>query len=156
MSEEYKLSAATFPIMVEAWPFVRRGLLTIKKKDKRSGNWTTEHVRAMLEAGYKGQGTCELWIVHKADGSPVGFVITSVGPDIHLGVPLALFIWITYLQETAAFEMALDELEKIARARGLRYVEGMSSRRGWSRKLEQRGFDTHMVLYRKSVWSDEP
>ena len=154
----YRMQPADWQTMVKNWPFIRAGLKTIKRKDKRSGNWTTEHVRAMLEAGYKGQSTCELWLIYQHNDEPAGFVITSVGPDVHLNVPLGLFIWITYLElrHAAAFDMALRELEEIARARGLRYVEGMSSRPGWARKLQSRGYDTHMVLYRKSMaWPED-
>ena len=155
-SDTYRMAPATWGDMVSHWPFIRAGLKTIKKKDKRSGNWTTEHVRAMLEAGYKGNSHCELLMIY-ANDEPVGFVITSTGPDIHLNVPLGLFIWITYLplRHAEAFDMALRELEDIARARGLRYVEGMSSRAGWGRKLQRRGFDTHMILYRKEVWPED-
>jgi hypothetical protein len=151
------LVRASFDDMIVRWPFVRAGLQTIKRKDKRSGQWTSEHVRAMLEAGYKGQGTCELWLIYQGGETPVGFVITSVGPDPHLGVPLGLFVWITYLEpaHTSAFHVALRELEVIARGRGLRYLEGMSSRAGWARRLAKQGFDTHMVLYRKSVWPED-
>lgn len=153
----YRMKPADWQAMVSSWPFVRAGLKTIKAKDRRSGNWTTEHVRAMLEMGYKGQGTCELWMIYAHNDEPVGFVVTSVGPDVHLGVPLGLFIWITYLEPRhhASFDMALGELEQIAKARGLRYVEGMSSRAGWGRKLQRRGFDTHMTLYRKNVWAED-
>lgn len=156
-TKAYKLVQSDFATMVERWTYVRKGLGVIKKKDKRSGNWTTEHVRAMLEAGFKGQGTCELWFVLTNDEVPVGFVITSIGPDPHLSVPLGLFIWITYLElrHTKAFDSTLDRLEAIARQRGLRYVEGMSSRLGWVEKLMRRGFDTHMTLFRKNVWGEE-
>lgn len=155
----YGVLHAPFDAMVSCWPYIRAGLKVIKAKDKRSGNWTTEHVRAMLEAGYKGQNTIDLWMIYQTDGVPVGFVITSVGPDIHFNVPLGLFIWITYLEPEhhGAFDMTLREFEQIARQRGLRYVEGMSSRAGWDRRLKRRGYDTHMVLYRKNVWGeDEP
>jgi hypothetical protein len=156
-TKQYVLARPTFDNMMTLWPFIRAGLQTIKRKDKRSGQWTTEHVRAMLEAGYKGQGTCELWMINKYDGKPAGFVVTSTGPDPHLGVPLGLFVWITYLgnEDTAAFYTVVRELETIARSRGLRYLEGMSSRAGWARKLAKQGYDTHMILYRKQLWEDE-
>ena len=152
----YGVLPATIEQMRDHWTFIRAGLLTIKHKDKRSGNWTPEHVRAMLELGYRGQGTCELWMIYRTDGERVGFVVTSTGPDPHLGVPLGLFVWITYLEKrhTLAFYSTLHSLENVAKERGLRYLEGMSSRAGWSRKLAKRGFETHMVLYRKNLWAE--
>ena len=152
----YLLMRADFDAMVKMWSFVRRGLLTIKSKDKRSGHWTPEHVRALLEMGFKGQNTYELWWMC-CDGDVIGFAVTCVQIDVWLSVPSSLFAWLIYLkpEHMHGFHAIREQFEAITKERGLRWFEGTSSREGWVKRLIPRGYEMHMT-YRKDVWSDEP
>lgn len=128
------------------------GLLEVKRKDKRSGQWLPEHVRAAIDAGHLGRHFCECHlIVPGGSDKPVGFVVLRLYNDEFVQVPLSLFIWITYCREPRAMKYVIPQLEKRARDIGVRYLDGISSRAAWLRRLRPFGFRCHQMILRKEL-----
>jgi len=135
------------------WPsFIRPGLLRIKQKDKHSGQWLPEHVRAAIDGGHLGRLFCECHLIVPTAGTqPVGFVILRLYNDEFVQVPLTLFVWITYCTEPRAMRDVLRLIEKRAKEIGVRYVEGLTSRTAWLRRLRKFGYSAHQIIIRKEI-----
>jgi len=149
----YSLVLCDLPLLKASWPLIRRGLLKIKHKDKRSGTWTPEHVRQRIEAGLANRIFCECYLCIEDESRPVGFCVVTGGPDEFIGVPLTLFMWITYCEKPMKKVMpqVMPTLEARALELGLKYIDGVSSRLGWGMVLSRHGFVTHQVIYRKEL-----
>lgn len=146
----YSLILCDAPLLIKAWPFIRRGLLKIKQKDKRSGQWIPEHVRQRIEAGFKGIIFCECYLCVEDGGNPVGFCVLTCGNDEFVQVPLSLFMWITYCEKPLSKVMpqVLPALIKRRDEMGLLYIDGVSSRWGWMKNLMRHGFRVHQYIFR--------
>jgi hypothetical protein len=128
------------------------GLKKVKEKDKRSGHWLPEHVRARVDLGHLGRMFCELHlIVPVNEGKPVGFVILRLYDDEFVNVPVALFAWITYCTEPRAMKHILPLVEKRAKEIGVSKVRGVTSRTAWLRRLRKHGYGVHQVIIEKDL-----
>jgi hypothetical protein len=135
---------------------IRPGLLRIKAKDKRSGEWQPEHVRQRIEAGFNNQILCECYLIIQSNSpNPVGFTITQAFPDEFIGVPLYLHNWITWCEKAPLRKVlpyVLPELERHATEDlGLRGVQGITSRLQWLRRCTKYGYHIHQVIIRKTL-----
>jgi hypothetical protein len=149
-AKPYRLVLCNAELVKDSWPYINRGLLRIKQKDKRSGQWIPEHVRQRIEAGLVGRIFCECYLCVDESSNPVGFCVVTSGPDEFVGVPLSLFMWITYC--TAPMDKVLPAvmptLLQRKRELGLRYIDGVSSRFGWMKNLTKQGFRIHQYIFR--------
>lgn len=145
----YRLVFCNKDLLKASWPFINRGLQRIKEKDKRSGQWIPEHVRQRIEAGLTGRIFCEAYLCMEGE-EPVGFCVVTCGPDEFVGVPLSLFMWITYC--TAPMAKVLPQVMPALIQRrddlGLRFIDGVSSRWGWMKQLTRHGFRVHQYIFR--------
>lgn len=149
----YSLVLCDAPLLKASWPFIRRGLLKIKKKDKRSGQWIPEHVRQRIEAGFAGRIFCECYLCIEDDGErqrPVGMCVVTSYPDEFVGVPLSLFMWITYCEKPMrkVLPQVMPTLIRRRDELGLRFIDGVSSRFGWMKELSRNGFRVHQYIFR--------
>ena len=147
---KYSLVLCDAELLKASWSFIRRGLQTIKAKDKRSGQWIPEHVRQRIEAGMNGRIFCECYLCVEDGGKPVGFCVLTCGTDEFVGVPLSLFMWITYCTAPMSKVMpqVMPTLIKRRDDLGLRYLDGISSRWGWMKELARHGFRVHQYIFR--------
>jgi hypothetical protein len=147
---KYSLVLCDAQLLKDSWKFIRKGLLRIKDKDKRSGQWIPEHVRQRIEAGLAGRIFCEAYLCVDSDSNPVGFCVVTCGPDEFVGVPLSLFMWITYCQKPMrdVLPQVMPTLIKRRDELGLRYIDGVSSRWGWMKELARNGFRVHQYIFR--------
>lgn len=149
----YGLSKLDAKALEVLWPtFIFPGLLRIKEKDKHSGHWIPEHVRSLIDRGHLGQLFCECHlIVPVSDTKPVGFVVLRLYNDEFINVPDTLFVWLTYCIDPRALKYILPLGEKRAREIGVTYVQGITSRMGWLRRLKRYGYEMHQMIIRKQV-----
>jgi len=138
------------------WPFIRRGLVLIKSRQKHGGFWEPEHVRASIVAGQS-----ELWLAF-ADGgmieTPVGFTVTQMTTDPFLHVPIGLFVWMAWKEpgdRTDAVAAMDEHITQVARDRGLRHIEALTARPGLGRRLAKHGWVVSMEVVRKELYSKE-
>lgn len=158
------------------WKQVRVGCLEVKHMGEREvrgklkvkcrrrlgrsgdpGNWTPEHVRAQIELGFKGQSTCELWLITETGGRVKGFVVTVVANCPYTHVPLSLLTWVAYTWEPLNGREArqvLNDLENYGRASGLLYSDGYSNRYEWEAWLRRygKGYRAALTMLRKNLW----
>lgn len=153
----YKLMKADADTVAVAWgSLIRPGILQIKKHDRRSGNWTASHVRQHIEAGFRGQIFCECHLIVRDECDPVGFVVLKMYPDEFIGTAQSLWVWLAYCKEPSrkVFPYVLPEIEQKARDLGMEYVEGLSSRYGWSQILMKHGYAAHQISFRKALYKE--
>jgi hypothetical protein len=162
----YSMFKADAEFVKKAWPdFIRPGLLAIKAKDKRSGHWLPEHVRAYIEAGFAGRLLCECHVICPVDkATPTGFIVMRAYNDEFAQIPLSLFLWIVYNKVpgmgllpsiNAVLPHIQPAVERRAKELGLLDVTGISSRLGWGEALAPYGYEVHQVIYRKRLYKDE-
>ena len=157
----YSLLKLDKEAIVKFWPaFIRPGLLSIKRHDKRSGEWVPEHVRQRIEAGFAGTIFCECHLVMPVSASePAGFVVLTMYNDEFVQVPQALFVWIAWCEKAPLRKVLpsiLPQLEKRARDMGLRYVAGITSRwQAWLHRIFLHGYSVHQVIFKKDLYPDE-
>lgn len=137
------------------WPFVRRGLVAIGKRqdkdypDRRT--WTPEHVFQSLSAKQS-----ELWVVGR-NRMPCGFTVTQIVVDPFQHVNKGLFIWMAWNDphEPDAVGCMDAYLSQVARDRCLTYLEALTTRPGLARRMNRHGWEQVMVVIRKDLYKEE-
>ncbi len=149
---------ATAETITQWWdPVVRPALERIKAKQGPRATWTPAHVyHAVVRAG-----TAEPWWGHTGFefGSsnrtqPVAFAITQTAFDsFQSNLPAGLFVWFAWADPRVPEAVpAMDAgLVDVARARGLEYLEAMTTRRGMGRRLQRLGWEEVVHIVRKDV-----
>lgn len=146
------------PDLTAAWPFVRRGLVWIKKAQGPAAIWEPEHVWGALVTG---QAELHLGGLEGAESCVdqlVGFVVTQplVSPFVNL--PLSLLIWMLYRepgQSHKNFGPALNTyLDALARERGYRYIEGITPFPEVNELGSRYGYHTSMYVLRKCLYPE--
>lgn len=151
---EYKLIQADKEAVRIFWPtLILPSLRRLKKKNPNSGGWTPEHVRAHLEAGFRGLILCELWFIVPVDGKPCGFIIYKTYNDEFTNVPDSLFIWITDCKDPKATRYILQHglCDQRAKDLGLPYTYGIIERRAYLKVLTEHGYEIAKYHVRKKV-----
>ena len=80
------------------------------------------------------------YLVGRSSGEPMGFVVYSVRDtgkwlDMYL-----LCVWSSKVLGSDAFNLFMDKIKQLARAKGCKSMSFRSPRRGWLRKLAPHGF----------------
>lgn len=135
------------------WPnFILPGLRKVKAKNPRLARWEPEHIRAHLEAGLRGMMFCKLYVITRVDSpNPLGFAVLKLYNDEFLGVPMALYAWVTYCIDPRATDWAIGATEKLAAEMGVRAVGGMTQRIAYIRRLSRRGYRVIGYLLEKEI-----
>lgn len=136
-----------FDELTQRWDYIRAGLLKVREAMKGVHSyWRPEHVRTSIL-----QGTAELFLIYVQGGNEiVGFFVTSVQHDPFLHVPVSLFVWIAYA-EGGCVEAGEELLVKLARERGLLYLETFTPHNWLVEKLLRLGWSAPMMIARKNI-----
>ena len=145
------------------WPFIRKGLAAIKRRQGWRSTWTPEHVRASLLAKQ-----AELWLGYQVEatsagvtppqGSPIAFSITQPMTDPFLHQQYGWFVWFAYRDPAVPSDIVrvMDaHLESVARFRGYRYLEALTARPGLGKRMKPLGWDVVMEVIRKDLWLED-
>lgn len=134
---------------VEAWPWVRQGLLKVKEATD-GAQWIPEQVRRQIELGYAGQNGCEFWL-YCDDRDVMGFYVTVAQVDPWVGVVANWLLWIGYSDQGGMMAGSLEHLLGVARQRGYLAVDVVTSQ-GWIlEKLKKYGFSPLQVTARRKM-----
>lgn len=125
--------------LMTLWPWMREGLLYIKRRNSPQSLWLPEHVRLEIQKGFVGQSSCECFIGHVGtDDTVLGFVVAYPLIDPFVNLPLAWHVWMGNLGWGNIMTL-LPEFEELARARGYRRWQWGSARKSWERRAERFG-----------------
>lgn len=122
----------------KVWDFIKPGLEVIQSISKPE--WRVEDIYADCK-----YGKAFLFVDSSDYNSFVvlqSYECTSRGDHV-------LFVLAAYSPHYDAYMESKDEVERIARETGCRWIEFASPRRGWEKKAVD--FDTVCVLYRKAL-----
>lgn len=132
----------------EVWPFVRRGLEDIVKKNKP--DWWPEDVYARLS---NSQAT--LYLVHH-NGRPVSFFVVYLSP-LQYSLGQELIYWCgwgippcEWLPEDHPHELRVamgDFFKELARQSGAKRVASLSARKGYDRLATELGLHRTFTRY---------
>lgn len=135
--------------LIDVWPFVRSGLVKIKKRQHvESSGWVPENIRQSIVLGQS-----ELWLVKK-DECVVGFVVTQIMNDPFLNIPYTLFIWMAYSVDGGVMETE-RLLAEYGRSKGCRRMEALTQRRGLERRLHRYGWKESNIIIYKDLYPEE-
>lgn len=154
--------------VMDIWPKVREGCLAIKRDiareaEKRGfhggdeGNWTPEHVRGLIDAGFVGRSTAELWLMCTREDKVAGFAVTLISNCPYNQAPISLTIWLAYTFQRlrgADARKLLAEMEQYGRNRGLKHMDGYSFNPKWDAYLRRysSGYRAAQIMLRKDLW----
>jgi len=145
------------------WPFIRRGLVAIKKRQGWRSTWRPEHVRDAIMKGH-----AELWLGYPATateagttvphGAPIAFAVTQPMIDPFVHQALGWFVWFAYkdpLDRSDIVRVMDDYLEMVGRFRGYQFLEMLTAREGLVRRLVKHGWRKTLSVVRKDLWLDQ-
>lgn len=122
------------------WPWMRERLLRLQVKNPPRAHWLPEHVRAEIERGFARQSQAECFLAHDGRTETItGFVVTVPQNDPFVNLPLTWFMWMCTAEPGALMD-CLPEIEAMARLRGYRRIEWLTSREGWERRVSKNGY----------------
>ena len=143
----YRIGGDSLIQSPDLWAFIKSGLLAVKHKVGDRSDWQPLHVRRSIEANGS-----ELWVVYE-ESQPVGFYVLSVVNSPFTGIPQALWAWITYATpgHWGLIEAHLPDVRIRAEQLGIEWIEFMSPRLAWGRRMEKLGFQCAEVIWRMKV-----
>lgn len=147
-------------LLMSVWPFVRKGLAHIKKKQGHSATWTPEHILAALQAGIaKVQGVmqAELWLGF-VDNELCAFAVTQEMSDVFTHTRAGMLVWMAY-RDPKCPALIVDEMDVYladqARMRGYAYIEAITTRPGLVARMARNGWRPMMYMLRKGLYPEE-
>lgn len=131
-------------MLMMLWPWMREGLLNIKRRNTPTALWLPEHVRVEIQKGFLGQNACECFIGHIGGerDTAEGFFVAYPLVDPFVNLPLTWFVWMGNLG-FGHIPSALAEFEALGRARGYRRWQWGSPRKAWERRAAR--FGAHVI-----------
>jgi hypothetical protein len=121
---------------VASWDELRPWVEAVRSKT--DSPWRVEDVYAELK---EGRATAFL---AKLEGETKGLLVLVDCAD-RITRQRELSMWIAYSSDPKVVDLALDEVEKLARAGGFFAITGASPRKGWLRRLAPKGYN--LVAY---------
>ncbi len=139
-------------MLVALWPWLRRGLVQIQQKNPPHAKWMPEHLRLEIIKGLAGQSGTECFIAHDGDTEALhGFLIACPLIDPFVNLPLSWFVWMCNLAP-GTLDRVLPEFEQMARDRGYRRWQWVTSRKGWLRRAARFGAQMIEITISKELY----
>lgn len=125
------------------WPYMKREILRLQRKNPPRLRWIPEHVRRDLMLTFNNQNTLECFVAHDAptDGSPdtvSGMLVCYPKFDPFVNLPVTWFVWLM-IADVGVLDVMLPEFEAEARRRGFLSWEWTTARQGWVRRAARFG-----------------
>lgn len=140
-----------FAMLLEHWDWLRASLKKVQATMVgQHSYWTPEHVRAAILTGRS-----ELYLVFEegVDG-PAAFYVATAFQNPFTQLFDSMFIWVAY-SEGGCLDVGLKHIERVAKARGLLYVEVMTSVDYLKSALEKRGWYEPLSILRFDIVKPE-
>ena len=121
-------------MLMSLWPWMRTGLLRIKRKNTPDALWLPEHVLLEIQKGFVGQSAVECFVAHDGtEDTLAGFLVVYPELDPFVHVPLCWFVWMANLTPGVLLRL-IPEFEAEAVRRGFLRWKWRTSRTGWARR----------------------
>tara|TARA_Y100000310_G_scaffold345238_1_gene463011 strand:+ start:9502 stop:9972 length:471 start_codon:yes stop_codon:yes gene_type:complete len=141
VDSQVELSIVLQEELAAIFPTIVPGIKRVKLRDGGDVTWNEYTVFHELKLG-----TSELVIV-TLDGDYAGFLVVTKAPTY-------LFVWVAYSDLTGVdiFDIALTQLEDLARDAGCNAIKFGTTRRGWEKVGKKHGFFAEEIRYSKRIY----